>query len=165
MILKKYIRYFQPKTLGKRVCLNQFYVGVVMNKLLPDIVLDKSNVIAVFAILISIITWWMDYSGLVYECPYCRTQRTVIGVLGILLLLPFIHHWLVKLIALQVGGFGFVVASIQHFRGWNKIWANEFKLNATVWTDPTILSSFGMFIIIFLIILVLHQPKKLIHNN
>jgi len=130
-----------------------------MNKLIPVTILNKSKIIAFLAIIISIATWWMDIAGVVYECPYCRTQRTVIGILGAMLLLPFAHHWLVKLITIQIGGFGFVVAATQHFRGWAKIWSNEFMLNATLWTDPTILSAVAMFIILFLVMIILNQSK------
>jgi hypothetical protein len=134
-------------------------MNVIMINLIPAEFVNKSKVIALLAIIISIATWWMDIAGVVYECPYCRTQRTVIGVLGVVLLLPFVHHWMVKLIAIEIGGFGFVVAAFQHFRGWAKIWGNEFKLNATLWTDPTILSAVAMFIIMFLVLVILNQSK------
>ncbi|MFC3095434.1 hypothetical protein DRW07_09035 [Alteromonas sediminis] len=130
-----------------------------MKSLIPYQILENSKVIALVAIVISIITWWMDISGLVYECPYCRTQRTVIGVLGMMLLLPFIHYWLLKLVAIEIAGFGFVVAAFQHFRGWSKIWSNEFQFNATLWTDPTILSAIAMFMIMFLALVILSQQK------
>ncbi len=128
--------------------------------LIPETTLRKHKLIGVVAIIISILTWWMDISGVVYECPYCRTQRTVIGVLGVLLLIPLIRHWFVKLIALEVGLFGFIVGAIQHFRGWAKIWSGEFKLNATPWTDPTALSAIGMFIILFLTIVAIQQTSS-----
>ncbi len=130
-----------------------------MTNLVPFFILRKRKWIACLAIVISILTWWMDIAGVVYECPYCRTQRTVIGVLGLMLLLPFAHHWLLKLVAIEIAAFGFVVAAFQHFRGWARIWGNEFEFNATLWTDPTILSAIAMFIIMFLGIVLTSQSK------
>ena len=49
--------------------------------------------IALAAIVISIATWTLDLTGLVYTCPYCRVQRSVIGLLGLLLLWPDPRGW------------------------------------------------------------------------
>ena len=126
---------------------------------LPTILLKNGKTVAALAIIISVATWWMDFAGLVYECPYCRTQRTVIGVLGVIMLLPFVHHWITKIIAIEIGGFGFIVGALQHFRGWVSIWEDKFVLNATAWTDPTILSAVSMFIILLLVFVILGQSK------
>ena len=42
------------------------------------------------AIAISVFTWWLDLSGIVNTCPFCRTERTMIGLLGLVMVLP---HW------------------------------------------------------------------------
>ncbi|CRD45702.1 exported hypothetical protein [Stenotrophomonas thermophila] len=38
------------------------------------------------AVLVSLLAWAVEWSGMAYVCPYCRVQRTVIGVLGLLTL-------------------------------------------------------------------------------
>ncbi len=47
-----------------------------------------NTLIAFFAIATCLFTWGLDLSTLVEHCPYCRVQRTAIGVLGIIALLP-----------------------------------------------------------------------------
>ena len=49
--------------------------------------------IALAAIVISIVTWTLDLTGLVYTCPYCRVQRSVIGLLGLVMLWPDPRAW------------------------------------------------------------------------
>ena len=66
------------------------------------------------SIFISISTWIMDIMHLVEACPYCQTERTVIGLLGILMILPsyrFVTPWL----TLVLGIFGTHVACAQIF--------------------------------------------------
>ncbi len=41
---------------------------------------------AAAAVLVSLLAWAVEWSGMAYVCPYCRVQRTVIGVLGLLTL-------------------------------------------------------------------------------
>ena len=38
-------------------------------------------------------TWALDLGGWVHECVYCRTQRTAIGLVGVLMLLPDPRSW------------------------------------------------------------------------
>lgn len=70
--------------------------------------------IGIVSILVSITTWVMDLTGLVEQCIYCRTQRTVIGLLGIVMLLPAIKY-LLAYIGYVLGFFGSHVASAQMF--------------------------------------------------
>ena len=46
------------------------------------------------AIIIGAGAWGMEFAGTVYICPYCRVQRTVILLLGVIMVLPFSKHWL-----------------------------------------------------------------------
>ena len=69
---------------------------------------------AVITILISLITWSMDIFSLVKPCIDCRVERTIIGLLGLILLLPRISQW-IKLLAYVLGFFGANVASGQMF--------------------------------------------------
>ena len=100
------------------------------------------------AILIGAGAWSMEFAGTVYICPYCRVQRTVILLLGIMMILPFAHHWVIKYFASVIGFLGAVVAVNQNFMGWVKISKGEFALNEQLYIDPFLLSSGSLFIII-----------------
>lgn len=57
--------------------------------------LDLTRYIRFFglvAIFICISTWVIDWMQLVGPCPYCRSQRTIIGILGIMMLIPHIRY-------------------------------------------------------------------------
>lgn len=114
----------------------------------------RFRLIAVAAIVICIATWAMDLAGLVYECPFCRAQRTVIGLLGLLMLLPDPRHWLVRYLAAVFAIFGLVVASTQHFGGWRRIHAGEFELAQAWYVDPFPLSGAALFGITGLVLLI-----------
>ncbi|MBQ4837837.1 MULTISPECIES: hypothetical protein [Pseudoalteromonas] len=118
-----------------------------------------SKFVALLAILISIVAWTVELTGIVYVCPYCRAQRTAIGLLGLLLILPSASHWLSKYAALVIGFFGAVVAANQHFMGWKKISAGTFKFHEHIAMDPFILSGLAMTGIIGLVFLHLKQVK------
>ncbi|MCF2858351.1 hypothetical protein L1286_12760 [Pseudoalteromonas sp. SMS1] len=121
--------------------------------------IKHSRIIALLAIIISITAWAVEFAGVVYICPYCRTQRTVIGLLGILLLLPIASHWIAKYVALVLGFFGAVVAANQHFMGWKKISAGTFNFHETIAMDPFLLSGLALTGIIGLTFLILQQTK------
>jgi len=109
---------------------------------------------AALAVLISLLAWAVEWSGLAYVCPYCRVQRTVIGLLGVLL--PFARPGgiVVPWLAYTSGGFAFVVAAMQHFNGWKRISAGTFSLNAQWYIDPWLLSGGAMLMLVALMMLV-----------
>ena len=90
----------------------------------------------------------MEFAGTVYICPYCRVQRTVILLLGVAMILPFAHHWIVRYIASVIGLLGAVVAVNQNFMGWVKISKGTFIFNEALYIDPFLLSTGSLFIII-----------------
>lgn len=102
--------------------------------------------IAILAIAISAIAWITELADLVYVCPYCRAQRTVIGLLG-LLLLTNPQHWLNRWIASTLAVLGLVVAGMQHFNGWKKIMAGEFSWGEYWYANAWVLSGCALFII------------------
>lgn len=118
------------------------------------------RVVALAAIMISILAWASELSGLVYVCPYCRVQRTVIGILGVILIAPFAQHWIARFISLVVGVFGIVVAANQHFMGWKKISAGTFKFNDNIFIDPFLLSGLALTAIIALMYLILYAKQQ-----
>ena len=106
--------------------------------------------LGLIAIVIGLGAWGMEFAGTVYICPYCRVQRTVIALLGFILLLPMpmARHWIVRYIASVIGFLGAVVAANQNFMGWAKISNGEFAFNEHLYIDPFLLSSGALFIII-----------------
>jgi hypothetical protein len=71
--------------------------------------------LGVLAILLCIGTWAIDLGGLVHKCVYCRTQRTAIGLVGILMLLPNPREWWVRWPAVVFCFFGAHVSVAQLF--------------------------------------------------
>jgi len=71
--------------------------------------------LGVLAILISLVTWGIDLAGWVYQCPYCRVQRTAIGIVGALMLLPDPRAWWVRFGGAAICFLGAHVASAQLF--------------------------------------------------
>ena len=110
--------------------------------------LERVRLIGAIALVISIVAWWTDLSGLVYECPYCRVQRSVIGILGISLMLPTPGHWLVRFFAATIGFLGAHVAAAQNFMGWRRISVGEYSFHERFYIDPFLLSGCALFIII-----------------
>lgn len=122
-----------------------------------DFYLNNTFLVGIFAITAAVLAWSAEFSGLVYVCPYCRVQRTVIGILGVIMLLPIRHHWLTKFGAAVIGFFGAVVAANQHFISWKKISSGTFSFKENLAVDPFILSGLAMIFILFLLLLML-QP-------
>lgn len=119
-----------------------------------------TKIVGIIAILISIVAWTTDLTGMVYICPYCRAQRTVIGILGLILITPGASYWIAKYIGLVIGFFGATVAANQHFMHWKKISAGTFEFKENIIIDPFLLSGFALFGIIGLTYLLLFSDKK-----
>ena len=113
----------------------------------------RMRLLGLISIAISIATWAMELSGLVYVCPYCRTQRTVIGLLGLLMVTPNPGFWISRYIGAVLAVFGLVVGSTQHFAGWRKIMKGEFALSPKVYDDAFLLSGAAIFIIVAQVLL------------
>jgi hypothetical protein len=116
-----------------------------------------AKIVGLVAIMISLVAWSTDLTGMVYICPYCRAQRTVIGILGLILISPATTHWIAKYIGLVIGFFGATVAANQHFMGWKKISAGEFTLKLPV--DPFLLSGIAVTMIIGLMYIIMVKKR------
>ena len=114
--------------------------------------------LGLIAIFIGAGAWGMEFAGTVYICPYCRVQRTVILLLGLMMVLPFSHHWIMRYVASVISFMGAVVAVNQNFMGWVKISKGEFAFNEQLYIDPFLLSAGSLFIIIGLLWLILTDP-------
>lgn len=107
----------------------------------------RMRLLGLIAVAISLLTWTAELTGLVYVCPYCRTQRTVIGLLGLLMLTPHPGFWIARYLGSVLAVFGLVVGSTQHFNGWRKVMKGEFVLSPKVYDDAFLLSGAAIFII------------------
>ena len=85
-----------------------------MNFLL-DFLSRNLRLLGALAIAIAAVTWWMDIAGIVHECVFCRTQRTAIGIAGLLMVLPDPRAWWVRYPAAAVCFLGASVAVDQIF--------------------------------------------------
>ena len=106
------------------------------------------RLLGTMAILIGGGAWMMEFAGAVYICPYCRVQRTVIMLLGLLMVLPFAHFWISQYVASVIGFMGAVVAVNQNFMGWMKISKGEFTFADPLYINLFLLSAGSLFIII-----------------
>ena len=109
---------------------------------------QHQRTLGVLGIVIGMGAWAMEFAGTVYICPYCRVQRTVILLLGCVMLLPTPRHWIVKYLSSVVGFLGAVVAVNQNFMGWVKISKGAFAFNENLFIDPFLLSTGSLFIIL-----------------
>lgn len=73
------------------------------------------RLLGALAILVSLVTWAMDLGGWVYACPYCQVQRSAIGVVGLLMLLPDPRIWWIRYGAAAICFLGAHVAAAQIF--------------------------------------------------
>jgi hypothetical protein len=79
-------------------------------------ILKKCRILlAILAIVACLVTWYLDIADIVIHCPYCRVQRTMIGALGVLLLLPSFFPTAQRIIALVLGFFGADISGDQMF--------------------------------------------------
>ncbi|MDX1485043.1 MAG: hypothetical protein R3229_11220 [Alphaproteobacteria bacterium] len=67
------------------------------------------------AIVICLATWAIDLGGWVYACPYCRVQRTAIGLVGIAMCLPDPRLWWIRYGSAAICFLGAHVAAAQIF--------------------------------------------------
>ncbi|MBK2126092.1 hypothetical protein [Fangia hongkongensis] len=62
------------------------------------------RIFGAFLVIVCLITWVMELYGLVGVCPYCQTQRTLLGILGILLIIDSITlHFLISIFLIILG--------------------------------------------------------------
>ena len=121
---------------------------------------QNQRALGLIAMVIGAGAWAMEFAGTVYICPYCRVQRTVILVLGLIMVLPFSRHWVVRYVASVIGFLGAVVAVNQNFMGWVKISKGEFAFNEQLYIDPFVLSTGSLFIIIGQLWLILFRDTQ-----
>lgn len=83
------------------------------------------RLLGAFALLVSLVTWGIDLAGWVYECPYCRIQRSAIGIVGILMMLPDPRIWWIRYGGAALCVVGANVASAQLFLVFRNLTAGQ----------------------------------------
>lgn len=131
-----------------------------MNPLDLNFWIRQQRTLGVIAIVVGLGAWATELAGMVYICPYCRVQRTVIALLGLLMLFPDARHWLLRYAAFVVGFFGAAVAANQHFMSWAKISSGEFAWGHQWYLHPFLLSGAALFIIVAQVYLVTLTVRK-----
>ena len=121
---------------------------------IPSLLLQYRLWVGLAAIALSAATWAVDWFEIVYQCPFCRAQRTVIGLLGLLLILPNPSHWIARYLSAVFSVFGLSVGATQHFRGWVRIMGGEFEWGDQWYLNSWLLSGFAIFIIVALLMLI-----------
>jgi hypothetical protein len=125
-----------------------------------DLLVRNIRLLGILAIILSLGTWTMDFVGWVYVCPYCRVQRTVIGLLGLLMLLPNPHHWLVRYLGAVMAVLGLVVAVLHFFPSLKEVIAGEFSFDDPWYLDSFLLSGGAIFIITAQVLLLFQSPAN-----
>lgn len=109
----------------------------------------NEKLFGLFAVMVGILTWVSDLAGLVYACPYCRVERSVILLLGVLILAKGWRSGFVVFCANILAFFGSVVAVNQNFMGWSSLFKGEFQPLLRVPYENAFLLSFGALVMIF----------------
>lgn len=109
-----------------------------------------AKIVGLISLLICLITWAMDLKEMVVQCIYCRNERTAIGLLGILLLLP-VYPFITRYLGLVAGFYGASV-SAQHIM---------LIMNHSHFDSPQLpFTTAALFIIIGLVYLIFNLEKK-----
>lgn len=131
-----------------------------MSPFAADFLVQQRRLVAILAIVVSLATWGMDLAEWVYQCPYCRVQRSAIGVIGILLLLPVFHHWIIRMIGTATGVLGLVVAANQNFNHILRMHRGTFEWGDQWYIHPWLLSGCALFILSALLMALWSDPAR-----
>ncbi len=82
---------------------------------LLGLLLRNLRLLGVLSIGLCAGTWAIDLLGWVHPCVYCRTQRSAIGMVGVMMLLPQPRAWVSRYIAAGICFFGANISSAQIF--------------------------------------------------
>lgn len=99
-----------------------------MENFLFNFLSKNVRLIGIIFISVGVIAWAMELSGLVYICPYCRVERSVITLLGMIMFLRLWRQELILFSANILAFFGAVVAVNQNFMSLNKISSGDFSV-------------------------------------
>lgn len=111
-------------------------------------------ILGIISVFICLSTWAMDYLDIVYKCPYCQIQRTIIGVLGICTLMPMFKSYMYIFLINILAFIDMITAVNQQFFGLKLILSSEIQavIIQPIYENAFILSSFSLALITLLVI-------------
>ncbi len=98
-------------------------------------------------VFISLGAWTMEWTGIVEPCIYCQIERSVIGLLGVLLILPF-RNWWTRYAGSVIALFGAATAAAQHLNGWKAIQDGSFAGFDPLYANGFLLSAAALVLIV-----------------
>ena len=123
--------------------------------MLQNFVLSRyCRFLGILALLVAGVTWWLDLSEVVPACIFCRSQRTAIGFLGLLMLLPH-YRYLTPMLTIAIASMG-LHASCAHL-------LLHFKKMTFTWTYTGLATAALLIMSVQLIILIERGWKT--HKN
>lgn len=129
-----------------------------MSKMLSGLLLNR-RLIGAAILAVVLLTLALDVAGLVHPCPYCRTERFALGVIAVILLLPFYNALLSRYIVAVVGMMGLVVGIMQNFNHLKKMNSGEFDWSALSIGHPWVLSGLAILALVWQFFLVFDLDK------
>jgi len=122
-------------------------------------IMRNAKLVGVISLFLSLGTWTLDWLDLASACPFCRVQRTMIGLIGLLMFLPksIRQHWIILFIANIWAFFGANVAASQQFLIWMKLSNHQTDL-LTMLSTPSLYMSLGAMIFFGVQFMVLNRP-------
>lgn len=110
-------------------------------------------------LFISLSTWAMDWAQIVEHCPFCRTQRTIIGILALIILFRRFNLFFLYL-SYALALFGMHVSSAQKFMHIRQgTWLDSFFVNVHPY-----LASAALFIILLQVIMINFNTYQRLKN-
>jgi disulfide bond formation protein DsbB len=106
-----------------------------------------------------LLTLGLDVAGLVFPCPYCRTQRAALGVIALILLVSPRPGLFGRYVAALSGVFGLVVGVTQNFNHIKKMNAGKFDWAAVDIGHPWVLSGLAVITLVWLLMLVFEADR------
>ncbi|MDP2196376.1 MAG: hypothetical protein Q8J72_10385 [Rhodocyclaceae bacterium] len=125
-----------------------------------DFLVRHIRIIGFMGIVISVGAWWLDLDGWVYTCPYCRVQRTAIGLLGLLMILPNPQHWVSRYVASVFAVFGLAVAAMHFFNNLKELISGDYVWDDELYFDPLLLAFCALWIMTGQILLLYQNPGR-----
>lgn len=122
--------------------------------ILGDLLLNK-RLVGMAILAIAIAAWAIDLSGLIYNCPYCRVQRTALALASIVLIFRLDRYLLGRFVATIFVIFGLIVAIMQHFNSIKKMNSGEYDWSALWIGSPWILSGLAVIAFVWQLFLIL----------
>ena len=71
--------------------------------------------LGLFGVFLCVSTWALDLAGWVHPCVYCRTQRSAIGLAGLVMMFPNPRLWICRYAVVVICFFGANISVAQLF--------------------------------------------------